>query len=80
MTKQEFIDYLKTRGWKEDQWGHYKKEKHYIAGEQKTYRYKIGKLATRYEVKTSMGWVKILSGYYKNMRINEKGQIYGLSR
>ena len=69
MTKQEFIEWAKSKGWKQDTWGHLKKD---------THRFKIQKTSVRYERKGFDRWYRIRSGYYKNLSITEDNKIKGL--
>lgn len=66
LNKKEIKDLLKSKDYSEDRWGHYKK----ISGE-KTYRFKVSKNVLRYEVKSAYGWVRLASGYWKDITIKD---------
>ena len=83
MTKQEFIKWAKSKGWAEDKFGHLKKEYN-----SKEYRFKIQSILVRYEVKihheagqyspASNEWMRLRSGYLKDLRIASNGKLSGL--
>ena len=83
ITKQQIIDWATSRGWKLDKWGHLQKE---INGKQ--YRFKLSSTAMRYEFKVhhpggqyggpSSEWVRLRSGYYKDISFTPEGKISGL--
>jgi len=83
MTKQDFINWAKSRSWKEDKYGHLQK----TIGDRK-YRFKIGSTAIRYEVqvhhastqysKAENEWMRLRSGYLKSLYIAENGKLSGL--
>ncbi len=77
MTRDEFIRWAKSRGWTEDKWGHLRKTK-----EDREYRFKLSRIAARYEVKTKGygGWVRISSGYFKDLTTTPDGKLSGLTR
>jgi len=75
MNKQEFIDWAKGRGWKLDHFGHLKKS---LNG--KVYRFKLSRIAARYELKTSTGWVRIKSGYFSKLSLTDEGKLAGMRR
>jgi hypothetical protein len=77
MTKQELENVLIQRGWSRDKWGHYQKEVQ-RGSEVRVYRFKLSSIAARYEVKSPAGWVRIVSAYYKDIYLNESGQLAGL--
>lgn len=79
MTREEFVAWAKARGWKEDRYGHL----HRMAGnaEEAHYRYKISRIAVRREVKTSGGWVRLKSAYFKDLSVDPgTGKLVGMSR
>ena len=81
MTKEELIKWLISKGYKEDNYGHYQK----IGFAGNKIRYKIQATSTRYERQVTFSdgkheWVRILSAYYKDLSINEKGLLSGLKR
>jgi len=75
MTKQEFIAWAQVRGWKLDRFGHLKKD---LNG--KVYRFKLSRIAARYELKTSAGWVRIKSGYFSKLSLADEGKLAGMHR
>ncbi len=75
MTKQEFINWAQVHGWKLDRFGHLKKD---LNG--KVYRFKLSRIAARYELKTSAGWVRIKSGYFSKLSVSGEGKLAGMTR
>ena len=75
MTKQEFIDWAQSHGWELDRFGHLKKN---LNG--KVYRFKLSRIAARYELKTSNGWVRIKSGYFSKLSLTDEGKLVGMRR
>ncbi len=71
----EIKDVLRSKGMIEDRWGNFKET---IKDNQ--YRWKFNKTSLRVERKVGKGWVRILSGYYKNINIEKDGKISGLTR
>ena len=84
ITKQQIIDWATERGWRSDNWGNLQKE---INGRQ--YRFKLSSTSVRYEVKIhhpgtkyskpSSEWLRLRSGYYKDLNITSEGKLSGLS-
>jgi hypothetical protein len=58
MTHTEVAKWLAANGWTQDRHGHFHK------GDR---RYKMQQLAVRLERKSSAGWVRLSSGYYKHL-------------
>lgn len=82
MTKDELIAWAKANGWREDRYGHLQKTSCMPEGcprEVKMYRLKLSSIAARYEVKISTGWLRLRSGYYKNLSISADGQLAGMN-
>ena len=80
MTKQQFIDWAKSKGWKQDKFGHLQKETNEIY-----YRFKLSNIAVRYEKQITFSdgkheWIRITSGYYKDLSINSEGKLSGMKR
>ena len=75
MKKEQFIEWAKTRGWQLDRFGHLKKS---LNG--KVYRFKLSRIAARYELKTSAGWVRIKSGYFSKLSVSGEGKLVGMTR
>jgi hypothetical protein len=78
MTKQEFINWAKSKGWKEDKFGHLRTQKG-------KHRFKISSIAARYEKQITFSdgkheWLRIMSGYYKDLSINSDGKLSGMKR
>jgi hypothetical protein len=86
MTKDELIEWLKGKGYQKDTYGHYQKKD----DKGNVHRYKIQDISVRYETQINISdpysnrpkheWVRLLSGYYKNLSLNEKNQLVGLKR
>lgn len=73
MTKKQRKDLLERidkcltfSGWVLDSYGHYKQD---------DYRIKMQKTSMRYEFKNGGRWIKIVSDYYKNIKISDKNNI-----
>lgn len=84
MTKQEFITWAKSRGWTEDKYGHLQKRIGF-GTISNLIRFKLSSTAIRYEKQITMSdgkheWLRLYSGYYKDLRINSKNQLVGLKR
>ena len=75
MRKQELINWAQSRGWKLDRFGHLKKT---LNG--KVYRFKLSRIAARYELKTSAGWARIKSGYFSKLSVTDEGKLAGMRR
>jgi hypothetical protein len=94
MTKEQFIEWIQVQeGWREDPWGHYQRDLRvkgaFGVEELKTFRFKIGDLGVRYEVKIKFPkgvdllaehaeWLRLKSGYYKNLNVTPEGKLRGL--
>ena len=82
MTRDELITWAKANGWREDRYGHLQRTTCMPEGcprEQKTYRLKLSSIAVRYEVKSAASWVRLRSGYYKNLNITADGKLAGMT-
>jgi len=75
MTKDELITWAKANGWTEDRFGHLQK-----TNGTSRYRLKLSSIAARYEVKSSAGWLRLRSGYYKNLNITADGKLGGMTQ
>ena len=75
MTKDELIAWARANGWTEDRFGHLQK-----TNGASRYRLKLSSIAARYEVKTSAGWLRLRSGYYKNLTITADGKLGGMTQ
>lgn len=74
MIKDDLITWAKANGWTEDRFGHFQK-----TNGTSRYRLKLRSIAARYEVKTTHGWVRLRSGYYKNLNITADGKLAGMN-
>lgn len=87
MTKTEFIEWAKGIGWYEDKYGHLQK---ITPIAEKEYRFKIGKTSVRYEMKihhpanryseSKTEWMRLRSGYFKDLHIAPDGKLSGMTR
>jgi len=85
LTKKDIINWATQRGWRLDKYGHLQKK---IDG--KECRIKLSNTALRYEVKVhypggtyskpSSEWMRLRSGYYKDLSITPEGKLAGLRR
>ncbi len=75
MTREELIAWATRNGWKLDRWGHLKKE---LPGA--THRIKLSRIAARHEISTPHGWVRLASGYLKQLHITADGKLGGMTR
>lgn len=85
MTREQFEQWATAQGYKADAWGNLKKQ----FGD-KLFRFKVGKLSVRYEVQTTIEatqyskaekmWVRLKSGYLKDLSITEENKLRGLKR
>ena len=81
MTRPEFVAWAQAHGWVMDRFGHLQKTSEGRDMSQHQYRYKLSRVAVRKEVKTGSGqWVRIVSGYYSALSVNEDGKLVGMSR
>ena len=90
LTKQQIIDWATARGWHLDRYGHLQKVGKLKDKEGKPieYRIKLSSTAMRYEVKVhydggqygkpSNEWMRLRSGYYKDLTITDEGKLSGL--
>jgi hypothetical protein len=75
MTRDELIQWATRNGWKLDRWGHLQKVEHEGL---RRYRIKLSRIAARFEVKTVHGWVRVRSGYLKDLSITADGKLAGM--
>jgi len=76
LTKQQVIDWAKRHDYESDSYGHLQKTK----GDDK-YRLKLQATSVRLEKRLDLKpaeWLRIRSGYYKNLSITEEDKIRGL--
>jgi hypothetical protein len=80
--KTELKQWLERHNWIADNYGNYRKSEN-----GKVYRMKLQDNSLRYEVQITLTgynnkpvheWLRIKSGYYKNLSINADGKIAGL--
>jgi len=74
MTRDELIAWAARNGWKLDRWGHLQKE---LGGAR---RIKLSRIAARYEVWSGQGWIRIQSGYFKDLSITPDDKLAGMTR
>ena len=82
--EQQLKDFLESKGWKKDSYGHYQKTE----SNGREYRFKFNDISVRYELKIhhagtqyskpSSEWMRLKSGYFKDLSVSEKG-IKGLT-
>lgn len=81
MTRAEIIEFLERKGWvRIGQGVHLYKEVKEVE-----YRMKIGKLSLRYERRVrhegkGFGWMRLRSGYYKDLHISRVDKLSGMKR
>jgi len=75
ITREELIAWATRHGRKLDRWGHLKKE---LPGA--THRIKLSRIAARHEISTPHGWVRLASGYLKQLHITADGKLGGMTR
>ncbi len=77
MTKEQLEQWLVSKGYIKDKFGHYQRE---INGN--TYRFKLTSISARYERKARIvdhnEWLRIGSSYYKGLRITSAGKLAGI--
>ena len=92
MTRQQFIEWAKSRGWEEDKWGHLRKgvdDSGNLSGNPtRLYRFKLSSIAVRYEIRVhheagqygpaSSSWMRLRSGYFRDLGIDPDGRLRGL--
>jgi|WetSurMetagenome_2_1015567.scaffolds.fasta_scaffold1273554_1 hypothetical protein len=74
MTHQEIEIFLLSKGYQKDRFGHFKK----IKSNGRTYRYKLSKIAVRYEVKSDYGWVRLRSNYLSKLYLTAENKLSGM--
>ena len=78
ITKEELIEWAKRHGFSNDRFGHYQRE----TGIGSIYRLKLSNISARYEKKIALSnkneWIKLASGYYKNLSIMPDDKLSGL--
>lgn len=80
ITKDQFREWAADKGWEADQHGHLQKAVPLeVNGEIRRYRYKLTKIAVRYELRVGDRWVRIKSGYFGKMAIVDN-KLEGMKR
>ena len=84
MTKQQFIDWARSKGWAEDNFGHLRKDIR-IDEEILKYRFKLSSTLARHEIQITMPdgkheWLRRKSNYYKYLSITPDGKLSGMKR
>jgi len=74
MNRSEFEAWCVRHDYKRDAYGHYQK----IDRSGSVRRMKLSKVAARNEVKHGTGWLRITSGYYSSLTLNERDQLVGM--
>ena len=78
MTKQEFIDWVISKGYKKDTYGHYQR----TSDKGTVTRFKIQATSARYERRARIvdhnEWLRVASGYYKSLSITPEGKLAGM--
>jgi len=82
MTRDEFVLWAQDRGWNWDHYGHLQKTVEMARDiKERQYRFKISRIAVRYEVKANdIGWIRLRSGYFKDLHITPEGKLDGMTR
>ncbi len=77
MTREQLENWLLGKGYLKDKFGHYQKQKGDI-----TYRFKLSSISARYERQAYIidhnEWIRIGSGYYKNLHITSASKLAGI--
>ena len=90
MEKISLEQWLISKGYEKDSFGHYKKTKLAKNGNMELYRYKLGKYSARYKVRVnheagqysaaSHSWLRLRSNYYKHLSINADNKLEGMKK
>ena len=79
MTKQELENWLISKGYSKDKFGHYQRTIN-----KTTTRFKMQANSARYEKKAEIvdhnEWLRLAFGYYKNLSITPEGKLSGMKR
>ena len=79
MKREELENWLISKGYSKDKFGHYQKT---IKGT--VTRFKMQSNSARYEKKAEIvdhnEWMKLASGYYKSLSITPEGKLAGMKR
>jgi len=74
VTREQLIDWAIQNGWTLDQQAHLQKVEHQGL---RRYRLMLGRIAVHYEIHTHAGWVRVRSGYFKDLTITVNGELVG---
>lgn len=87
MTRQQFLDWAKSKGWEEDKFGHLHKTLMTATG-MRSFRFKVSSISVRYEIQVhhpggeywpaKNEWMRLRSGYFKDLRILQDNRLSGL--
>ena len=86
MKREELENWLISKGYKRDKFGHYHKTvtNVHVRGDSVTTRFKMQANSVRYEKQVMIvdhnEWMKLASGYYKNLSITPEGKLAGMKR
>jgi len=75
ITREQLVEWAQAHGWRLDRFGHLQKVEHDGV---RHYRIKLSRIAARFEVKTAHGWVRVRSGYLKDLSITADGKLAGM--
>jgi len=75
ISREELIAWAARKGWNLDSFGHLHKVEHEGL---RHYRLKLSRISARYEIKTNFGWVRVRSGYFKDLTITADGKLAGM--
>lgn len=70
MTREQFEQWARRHGWVRDQWGHYRK------GDK---RFKLSTVSARLEARSAGGWVRLRSGYFSKLSLNDADKLVGMT-
>ena len=80
MTKQELENWLISKGYSKDKFGHYQK----TSDKGTVTRFKMQSNSVRYEKQVMIvdhnEWMRLASGYYKSLSITPEGKLAGMKR
>ena len=79
MTKQEIVNFLKSKGYIEYRLGCFAKEKPSKPIPYGFHHYRLCDKILKIEERTSYGtWIRLKAGYYGNLSINEHNKLVGM--
>ena len=84
LTKELLGNWLFDKGYKRDKFGHYTRTvvHHHLEGGSITTRFKMQPNSVRYEKQAMIvdhnEWIRLASGYYKNISITSEGILTGM--